>query len=282
MRNNYTDPTGTMLKRYIYLAVVIAMTLQFAGCGGGGGGGGGGGQGSTGGTTTASPVTTVKSSYRITEDTYGMQSATYLSAARIQNAIVLRTAIAASLTDQDFRTVYRIDVERPDQITMGTNFNLGNDATGLSPFPGNVYFFNGHQSTLLRTVSGSIVFTSFGVQSGDMINGSFTAQVEDGNSRTIPKATYTIKSDFSFVVDTNGAIMPATSPIPVTAFTSYDSNCASCHALGSHDQSFNGAGDISLRGGDLTRLYAPGLPGHKGVTLSADGIRDLKILLNAN
>jgi hypothetical protein len=146
-----------------------------------------------------------------------------------------------------------------------------------------ICFSNGHGSTLLNTVSGTITFTSYGENSGERVAGSFTAVVEDHNSADLPRPAYSVKGNFSFVVNSSGALTPAPVPVPVAAAGYYDAKCAPCHSLGNHDLTFaGGAPDLALMGGEVPGYFAAGEPGHKGITLTAQEIHDLKILLNAN
>lgn len=215
-------------------------------------------------------------SFAITGDSYGVERATYLSATRSSLGTVLRAAIASSMTDPDYKTVTRIDIAPNVTIATGVSYPL----TGAGAFPGTVYFFNGHQSTLLRTVGGSISFTSFGNSAGQRISGSFSAVVEDGNDPARP--TYVIAGNFDLAADSEGAVTPAPASLAASAEPAYQASCASCHALGGFDPASAGAGDIALKGGRLDALYNPGQPGHQGITLTSGQIANLKVLLNVN
>ncbi|QWV93028.1 hypothetical protein KP004_17950 [Geomonas oryzisoli] len=252
------------------LALALSIAL-LAGCGGGGGG------------TTPTGINTTpegaNNSYTVTSDGYGLENATYLSSSLSNLGIVFRAAIASSLNDPAYKTVSRIDIAPGAAITAQTTYALGN-AGGAPSFPGNLYFLNGHTSTLLRTVGGTISFSRYGGNSGDRISGSYNAVVEDDNDPAKP--TYTVAASFDFVVDSYGAVLPAPGSLALAAQPTYQSHCASCHALGGYDPSASGAPDLALKGGYVPARYAAGVAGHQGVTLTADEISALKVLLNTN
>ncbi|GFO67207.1 hypothetical protein GMLC_07860 [Geomonas limicola] len=253
-------------------AAVLLVSLLIAGCGGGGGTPGA----VNGVVPSVTPFT--GNSYSVTTDNYGMTNPNYLAASTSTLGVVLRSALATSMSDPDFKTVSRIDI--PAGVAAHGSYSLGSGGSGTPAFPGTVYFFNGHQSTLLRTVGGSISFSSFGANPGDRVTGSFSAVVEDGSDSATPKATYTIAASFDFVNETAGAVLPAPAAASAAA-PSYDAKCAACHALGSYDSTTQGASDLALKGGKLTSQFGSDLPGHQGVTLSQGELSGLKVLLNA-
>ena len=255
------------------IMICCALTIQFAlsGCGSGGSGGA-----QSSGVTPSVPVTAVNS-YSLTED-YGLQKATFMSATNDNGVFAMRAAIANSMTDPNFTDVFRIDILQPSSISRNSTYSIG----GNGPqFSGDILFFNGHKSSLLNTVSGSITFTSYGTNSGDVVAGSFAVQVEDQNSATRP--VYSVKGNFNFVLNTAGVLVPTPSPVPVAASGEYNAKCASCHALGSFDpSSAGGAPDLALKGGEIAGRFTADVPGHNSITLSAIEMNDLKVLLNAN
>ena len=228
-----------------------------------------------------SPAVSARNSYALTEDTYGLQNATFMSATRSDASIVLRAAIATSMTDPNFTTVFRIDIPQPTQVSGPGSYAIGGDGATIPKFPGEILIFNGHKSSLLNTASGTVTFTSCGKNSGEVIAGNFAITVEDRNSTTLPRPVYAIKGNFSFVLDSFGALIPANSPVPAAAAGYYDAKCASCHALGSYDTTAAGAPDLALKGGEMTARFTADKPGHNAITLSASEIRDLMIFLNA-
>jgi len=276
VRNSESAPleiaTGNCLK-----AALLSLALLFAGCGGGGGGSA---PAAVNSVTSATPVQAANS-LSITSDNYGMANATYLAATKSNAGLVLRAAIASSMTDQNFKTVTRIDIGDPGAVTTGT-YSLGGATGGAPAFPGTVYFFNGHPSSMLQTVGGTITFTSYGSNPGEAVSGSFTAQVLDGNDTATPKGSYTIAANFSFTTGSFGPILPAPVPVPLFATSLYSANCASCHALGSLATAQGSGPDLSLQGGKLNTLFGAGSPGHKGITLADAEISALKVLLNVN
>jgi hypothetical protein len=189
----------------------------------------------------------------------------------------MRAAIAGSMVDPNFSTVFRIDIVQSEQIVGPGSYTLG-----VSGSPVEILFFNGHRSSLLNTVSGSITFTSYGVKSGDVVAGNFETVVEDQNPDAVPRPTYAFKGSFHFVVNTHGALVPTLSPVPAGATGNYNEKCASCHALGSLDySSAGGAPDLALEGGRVPGKFTADVPGHNGITLNAEAIQGLKVLLNA-
>ena len=267
--------------RHSFRSAVISLALFCAACGGGGGG-------SAPAAVNVAPsspalqTSAAANAFAVTSDSYGMQGATYLASSKSSLGIVMRAAIATSMTDQNFQTVSRIDIPPNALITPASVYSLGTATATGRLFPGNLYFLNGHPSTLLKTVDGTITFTSFGSNSGDRISGSFSAVVEDGNDPSTPKARYTIAADFDFVTDSFGPVLPAAPSLALAATPIYDLDCASCHSLGSHDTTAAGAGDLALKGGTLDTLFSAGQPGHQGIRLAASDISALKVLLNSN
>lgn len=258
-------------NRIITIFCSIIALSAFSGCGGGSG------EGQNAGVTVSSTHSMATNTYLLTEDTYGLQNATYMSATNSNGLFILRVAIADSMTDPDFSTVFRIDIVQPAQIG-----GPGSHALGVPGSPVELLFFNGHRSSMLNTVSGSITFSSFGVNSGDVVAGNFEAVVIDQGSNTVPMPTYTVKGSFHFGVNTHGAIEPSPSPVPAGATVHYNDNCASCHALGSLDpSSAGGAPDLALEGGEVPGQFTAEVPGHNGITLNVQAIQGLKVLLNA-
>ena len=255
--------------RTILIGSALITSFALSGCGGGGGSGGVQNSGVTFPPASLSnlPVANSGNSYSLIEDTYGLQNATFMSATGGNGSLVLRAAIAKSMTDPNFTSVFRIDISQP---CGNSTYYLG----GNGPqFPGHIDFYNGHQSSLLNTISGSITFTSFGANSGDVVAGRFAVLVEDQNSATRP--VYSVKGEFNFVLNTYGLLVPTPSPVPVAASGIFNTNCVSCHTLGSF-----GLTELALKGGEINDKFAD-LPQHKDITLTGDEMKDLKILLNS-
>lgn len=249
------------------IPVISLLLALLAGCGGGGG------DGAPTGVNTTDGVENV---YTVTSDNYGLENATYLSCGKSNLGVVFRAAIASGLDDPNYQTVSRIDIAPGAAITPLVAYSLG---VGAAPqFPGNIYFLNGHTSTLLRTIGGSISFTRYGGNTGDRISGSYSATLEDDNDPAEP--TYTVAASFDFVVDSYGAVLPPPTSLALAAQPTYQSACASCHALGSYDLSATGAPDLSLKGGKVEGKYTAGQTGHQGVALTAGQIAGMKVLLN--
>ena len=269
------------LRHGIRAAAVLSLALIFSGCGGSGGGSAPAAVDSVNPGSPAAVQASVNS-FAITSDDYGVGKATYLAATKSSTAIVLRAAVATSMTDPAFRTVARIDIANPQAVTASCVYSLGAATAGLTPFAGNVDIFNGHQSTLLSTVGGTISFSALGANSGDRISGTFSAIVEDGNDTSLPKGSYTISGKFDFVLESTAPVLPAAAPVSPNAVAQYDANCASCHALGSLDSTAANAVNLSLKGGKMNGRFTPDVPSHQGIRLATTDISDLKVLLNMN
>jgi len=268
-------------SRSMFKLCAAALFLFQAGCGGGGGSS----SPSVTAVAPATPAAQVQSSsnaFKVVSDDYGVEQATYLSATKSDLGIILRAAVASSMTDPDFRTVARIDILDPQAVSASGVYSLGAATPGPAPFAGSLYIFNGHQSTLLRTIGGTISFTAFGADSGNKVSGSFSAIVEDGNDNALPKATYTVAGTFDYALESVGPVLPAAAPVAPNAAVQYQANCASCHALGTLDPTANGAPELALKGGEMNGRFTADLPGHQGITLAATDITDLKVLLNVN
>ncbi|WP_224984284.1 hypothetical protein [Geomonas agri] len=255
----------------IATAALGLALLLLAACGGGGGG-----TNPTGINASNAPV--ASNSYTVTSDQYGLEKATYLSSSVSNLGIVFRAAIATSLNDPDYKTIARIDLAPGASISTQATYSLGN-ASG-TPFPGSLYFLNGHPSSLLRIVGGTISFTRYGGSSGDRISGSYSAIVEDDNDPAKP--TYTVSAGFDFVVGSYGAVLPAPGSLALAAQPVYQTQCASCHSLGSFDTTAAGAPDLALKGGEVPAKYSAGQPGHQGITVSAAEISALQVLCNTH
>ena len=265
------------MKMRVIAQTVFSTTLimALAGCGGGGGGS----AQSTGASNAVSTNPTV-SSVSVLEDGYGLQNPTYLTSSQSNGIFVMRAAIASANTDPNFRTVFRIDVAKPALIERSGTYQIGGKGS-LPPFPGDILFFNGHQSTLLYTASGTITFTDFGTHAGDLVAGEFAVDLVDGYSSMTPQPRYTIRVNFRFVLDASGQVDPAPLPIPSVGLASYGEKCSSCHALGGMDTTAELAPDLALKGGNIDYRFTPGMIGHQGITLTANEVKGLKCVLNA-
>ena len=191
---NYASRKSSLSAKTRALLLSIALVV-IAGCGGGGGG-----SAPTGVDTTP---TSPSNSYTVTSDGYGLEKVTYLSSSKSDLGIVFRAAIATSLTDPDYKTVTRIDINPGAAITPQVAYSLGSG--GAAPaFPGGIYVLNAQPSTLIRTIGGTISFTRYGSKSGDRVSGSYNATIEDDNNPAKP--TYTIAASFDFVIDSYGPV----------------------------------------------------------------------------
>jgi len=195
----------------------VSLALLVAGCGGGGGGSAPAAIDSVAPAATAPQAATSANAFTTTSDNYGMQNPTYLSSTKSALGIVLRVAIASSMTDPNFKTISRVDILPAAAIIPRAVYSLGSATDATPAFPGTVYFFNGQSSTQLATVGGTITFTAYGSNTGDRISGSYSAIIEDGNDSSTPRARYTIAANFDFITDSNGPVLPASPAVVLAA-----------------------------------------------------------------
>ena len=83
-------------NRIITIFCAFTALAAFSGCGGGSGGG------QSAGVTVPSTSSEAVSSYELSEDSYGLQNATFMSATNSNGSFVMRAAIADSMTDPGF------------------------------------------------------------------------------------------------------------------------------------------------------------------------------------
>jgi hypothetical protein len=268
----------TAAARLAALGALAWAGMTCAGCGGGSSASGNGAPSSSSATPRGDGS---GGAFLITSDDYGVENPTYLSATRSSASLILRAAVASSMNDPAYQTVFRIDISAPGALAPAVSYRLGPASPGPS-FPGALYLFNGHQSTLLQTAGGTISFNSYGTDSGDRISGSFDAVIVDGGDSTAPNGSYRVAGSFSFTSGGNGPILPAPDPVPLAAPSLYLANCASCHSLGSFDSSTGSGPDVRLKGGRLHALFPAASVGHKGIALAPGEVAALKIFLNVN
>ena len=188
-------------SRLLLVLFVAVSIFTVSGCGSGGSGS----SSPPASVYTPTPATVTDNSYSLSVDSFGLKNANFLAATNENGVFTLRVAIAGSLTDPNFTDVFRINILQPAQITTAGSYSIGENAGSTVP-PCEILFFNGEKSSQLDTVSGTITFTSYGANTGDLVAGSFSTQIEDAGSMATPKPVYTISGNFSFVVNMPGAI----------------------------------------------------------------------------
>jgi hypothetical protein len=196
---------GRIMRFSRFLSVLCISAIFFAasGCGSGSGGAGGGSDQKA--VNTPVPLPAKVNSYSLTQDTLGLKSANFMAAINENGAFTMRVAIADSVTDPNFADIFRIDILKPDQISASGTYSVG--VSGNSSIsPCDISFFNGEKSTLLNTVAGTVSFTSYGTNTGDLVSGTFVVQVENDGALMDPKPVYTINGSFSFLLNMPGAI----------------------------------------------------------------------------
>ena len=112
---------------------------------------------------------------------------------------------------------------------------------------------------------------------GTVVNGD-TVTVQHTSSATQSTDTITTLT-ISGVTGT----FTSTTLAPAAGQLVYDTNCASCHMLGTYDAA-GFAGDLAGAGAQLSnanRYPTPDVAGHQGITLSATQIADLTTYLNS-
>lgn len=204
------------MKSFIRIVMVLcAITTHFAisGCGSGGSGGS---QNSGVTATSSSNITSPESvgnSYSLTDD-YGFQPANFMSTeSNNTGGFVLRVTNTEMITPDNSGDIFRIDFLQPSLISVnGGTYSIG-DNNENPPFPGQILFFNCNNSGYLITTSGTITFTSFGANSGDVVVGSFDVQMEDRNPSNNSIPIYHVAGNFSFVVNSSGPLSPPSTPL---------------------------------------------------------------------
>jgi hypothetical protein len=206
------------MKSLIRIVIVLcAITAQFAlsGCGSGGSGGS-----QNAGVTTTNAISTPDSSetsYSLADD-FGFMPADLMATENSRNnagGFVLRVSNTKEKTSDNSGDIFRIDFQNPSLISVnGGTYSIGNN-NEYPPFPGEISFFNCSNSGYLKTTSGTISFSSYGPNSGDLVVGSFDVQVEN-NDPNAPKKTYSIQGNFSFVVNSS---IPISGPILTPTIT---------------------------------------------------------------
>jgi len=112
------------------------------------------------------------------------------------------------------------------------------------------------------------------------VDSYYTAGVSGHQGITLTSTDISNLKTF-FGVTTTPAPAPAPAPTPTTGQGVYDADCASCHRLGTYDTS-GSAPNLSGDGSLVSGKYTAGVSGHKGVTLTATEISNLKTFLNSN
>jgi len=194
------------MKNFFRIVMVLcAITTHFAlsGCGSGGAGG-----------SQNAGVTTVNS-FSLT-DNYGFEPANFMSAENNgAGGFYLRVSNTEKITPENSGDIFRINFLNPSSISGIGTYSIGDNKDHPS-FPGNIVFFNCKNSDYLQTTEGTITFTSYGVNSGEVVAGSFDVQVEDrdpAKNSSPPYPTYHITGSFSFLINSSVPISP-----PPTSF----------------------------------------------------------------
>ena len=209
MKNQTTKSAPIEIAlRHSFSAAAVSLALFIAGCGGGGGA-----SAPAAVSVVSAPAVqgeAAANSFNITNDSYGMTSPTFLEASKTPQGITLESALASRMTDPNYKTVSRIDIPTGSVSAAGT-YSLGAATPANPAFAGAIYFFNGHPSTQLSTVGGTITFSTLGSNPGDRVSGSFNATVQDGAD------SYTIAGSFDLSIGSSNLVLPAPPPAPLAA-----------------------------------------------------------------
>jgi hypothetical protein len=191
--------------RAVLVAVVSLAGVTMQGCGGGGG--------SSPSLTAAAPQASTISaspSYQavsnLIKTNYMQISATDYNFSTTPNFYYstdnqafwsIQANVAASLTDINARTVFRIDVPKVGQLPQfNRSFSIESGGE-YEQFPGTFYVLDGQQATRKKVESGVINFTPDSVMSGH-VSGSFDVTFSDYDSTLTPAPRYSLKGVFSF------------------------------------------------------------------------------------
>ena len=162
------------------------------------------------------------------------------------------------------------------QINMANMPMSSQQPTGPMPLDGAALYTSNCQpchgaltSSNVRGTSSNLTRTAINGNTGGM---GFLSTLTDSQIQAIVEAL---------------AIAPAPTPNPTPAptvdpgKTVYDTQCSGCHRLGSYDAS-GSAPNLSGAGSKISGKYTAGVSGHKGKTLTATEIANLKTFVNAH
>lgn len=109
---------------------------------------------------------------------------------------------------------------------------------------------------------------------------NLTRTAINGNTGGMGFLSALTDSQIQAIVDTL-AITPTPAPTVDPGKTVYDTQCSGCHRLGSYDAS-GSAPNLSGAGSKIGSKYTAGVSGHKGKTLTATEIANLKTFVNTH
>jgi hypothetical protein len=235
------------------------------------------------GISSAAPVT-------ITGGTYSIDGGTFTSAAgtvtngqavsvRHTSSAVPSTATNTTLTIGGVSATFTSTTVGPVAVDTTPNPFSFTTQTGV---PTNTVIFS-NTTTVTGINSPAVISVTNGAYSVGGAPFTFlNGTVSNGQTVTVQHTSAATTSTVTTTTLTIGGVsgsFTSTTSSPVTGQLVYDTNCASCHVLGTYD-TVDTATDADLGGwGDLLTgplapppgpfFPVPGTPGHQGITLSA-------------
>jgi mono/diheme cytochrome c family protein len=110
------------------------------------------------------------------------------------------------------------------------------------------------------------------------VGGMGTTQLKALTTANIDGIARTLVPGTPEVISCNTCHSSSPPPTSSSGQAIYDTNCSSCHKLGSYDTS--GSAPDLYQSTRIDSYFSPGSSGHKGITLSATDISNLKAFLN--
>ncbi len=208
-----------MLMTSVLVAVLSLGTLTACGSGGGQTGAVATGESTTAAAAAVSPSNAGEAAQNTTDnftvsyDEYGLLKANFFYSTCNDSFWSIQADIAENVWDPNFKTVLRIDIQKPaagDMPVVGGKTFAIEDNAQYEKFPGSFLVFNGQQSTLRKVESGTISFSQDSTLSGD-VSGSYDVMLTDYDSTISPTPHYHLMGTFSFKVGTYNSAPAAAS-----------------------------------------------------------------------
>lgn len=206
--------TGVNLQRRLLRAVLVAVvslsSLSLEGCGGGGGS-----ESISQAHVPALSVVTpsqgnvanlIKTDYFMISDTdyHFAASPNFYYSTDNESFWSLQANIAASPTDINARTVFRMDVPKKGSLLPSLNRSFSiEDGGQYEKFPGTFSVLDGRQSSAKKVEKGTITFSSESVMA-EHVSGSFDLTLTDYDSSVSPAPKFYLKGVFNFKVGDYG------------------------------------------------------------------------------
>lgn len=216
----------------------------------------------------------------VTIDEYGLQQPSIIYSSSVPEYLRLTTAISGSeISGWETSSVMTIYISAPTVVQPGEEYSF--DPTIGTPFPGTFGFFNGASSTRNLAVSGTLIFTSWGISAGSLIEGHYDILMEDENLERQVTPLYRIAGSFSYLLGTQSTMEPFPEPVPAAAYTLYQERCQGCHWLSEKDAIFAKEGPTLAAKSYEAHLLFSAAQIHHDMQMTPDELFAVKILLNA-